>query len=248
MRVVAHEFTAELCERSGVPPAPFERERQGRASRKPTSTPPRPRVGNACAVVVDDGDSEHRVASTIVRIDSAGSIQVLREGAIARDRVLARAAQLVLFVCSGNTCRSPMAEGIAKKLWADELGIQIDELVEHGILVVSAGTAAMPGMPASENAIAAAAEIGIDISAHRSRPLEPALVARAHEIYCLTGSHQFAAIALLEDAGGPFEEDAELPCLLAIDRDIGDPFGGDLETYRAVRDEIRDAMPSAPKP
>jgi len=62
------------------------------------------------------------------------------------------------------------------------------------------------------------------------------------------GSHVFVAERILAEIGGPFEEDGKAPSLLAGSEEIADPFGGDLATYRRVRDEIRDAIAELPLP
>ncbi len=88
----------------------------------------------------------------------------------------------ILLVCTGNTCRSPMAAGILKKMLADE-GIE-------DLSVLSAGTAALEGMPATDLAVQISADWQIDISAHRSRPVTDELVQRADLILTMTPEHR----------------------------------------------------------
>ncbi len=125
----------------------------------------------------------------------------------------------VLFVCTGNTCRSPMAEGILAAKNIPEL---------H---VLSRGLAA-DGSPVSQNAAAALQEIGIDISKHISHPLLREDLASADKILCLSPSHQAALAA----AGVPEEK------LFVLGDGIPDPFGGDLAVYRLCRDRIAAAI------
>ena len=89
-----------------------------------------------------------------------------------------------------------------------------------------------------------AEEHDLDLSEHASRPLEPALLARAHRTFCMSEHHCRAARALLEAAGGPFDEDAHPPELLGGPEGVTDPFGGDVETYRAACARIRESLPS----
>lgn len=88
----------------------------------------------------------------------------------------------ILLVCTGNTCRSPMAVGILKKMLAEE-GVS-------GVAVISAGTASLEGMPATELAVKTSAEWGIDISRHRSQPVTDELVAQADLILTMTPEHR----------------------------------------------------------
>jgi protein-tyrosine phosphatase len=98
----------------------------------------------------------------------------------------------ILFVCTGNTCRSSMAAGIARKLLADR-GIK-------DIEVLSAGTAAEPGAPASPEAVAAMAEAGVDISGHRTVRLTPELVRSADLILTMTRGHQRQVLQMVPEA------------------------------------------------
>lgn len=202
-------------------------------------------AGDAAAAIVDAGPCKLKLASSVVRVHSDGRVDVLREEALERDAILARAATLALYVCSGNTCRSPMAEAFAREIWAESVGVPSHELGSHGFLVASAGTSAMPGYPASDNSLVAMAEVGIDIHAHRSRPAEAALLARASHIYCMGSGHLHYVEEMLDKIGGPLDDDATPPQLLAGDRDILDPFGGPIEVYRATRDDIASCIPRA---
>ncbi len=245
-RVVADKFTTELLQRC---PVPLYMSSANPSGAEPPIDADRAieLCGQYTELAVDGGPCHVGKPSSVVRVDPQGRIEVLREAALEEKQILARAATLVLFLCSGNTCRSPMAELIARAHWARQLGVSPDELIREGILVVSAGCSTGPGMPASANAIAALNDTDfpggpLDLCPHRSRPLEPALLARASRIYAMSRSHLFAAQQMLEEIGGPFEEDAEAPRLLAEPMEIADPFGADLSTYRKARDQIAEAI------
>lgn len=121
----------------------------------------------------------------------------------------------ILFVCTGNTCRSPMAEGYLRSKELD------------GITVISRGLAS-DGSPVSLNSKTAMAEVGIDISGHISRQITDRDIKNADKIICLSPSHR----AVLLSAGVPQEK------LYILGKGISDPFGGDITVYRRCRDEI----------
>lgn len=121
----------------------------------------------------------------------------------------------ILFVCTGNTCRSPMAEGYLKSK-----GIE-------GVTVLSRGLAA-DGSPVSLNSKTAMDEAGIDIGSHISKQITADDINKADKIICLSPSHK----AVLLSAGVPENK------LYILGDGISDPFGGSIETYRRCRDEI----------
>ena len=127
----------------------------------------------------------------------------------------------IIFICTGNTCRSPMAEGLFRAHGGEE---------KTGLTAASAGLFTQDGMPASQNAVAAAAELGADITAHRSRMLTPDMAHDAHYLVCMTGAHYDRLCELFPDCADKV--------FTLLPEDISDPFGGDLETYRRAAAEI----------
>ncbi len=135
-------------------------------------------------------------------------------------------SQTLLFVCTGNTCRSPLAAALCRAKLAERLGCRADELEARGWRVESAGVAAWPGDPAAPAAVQVAAEFGADLTAHRSRPVSADLLSTATRVVAMTRGHA-ATVAARFPGIGP------IPGLIgSLDEDLPDPIGGDLAVYR----------------
>lgn len=126
----------------------------------------------------------------------------------------------ILFVCTGNTCRSPMAEGIFRRM-------MLDMGMENKVLCQSAGLSALDGMEVSANAVLACKEWDIDISEHRARRLSGEEIPVWDVFFPMSKTHGY----ILEQAGVP-------PTKIYVPKYIEDPFGQDLDVYKSCRDKL----------
>lgn len=171
----------------------------------------------------------------------------------------------ILVVCTGNVCRSPIAEGVLRTLLDERLG-------EAAPLIASAGTGALEGRGATEAAVAAAAELGVDIAGHRARELQAEHIRAADLVIGMAEEHVEAAVELEPSAAGRAFTLKELVRLLEavpdleagatpretlharvrqadelrrqvagnpFDTDVVDPIGHGLEVYHAVAWELQ---------
>jgi protein-tyrosine-phosphatase len=138
----------------------------------------------------------------------------------------------VLFVCTGNTCRSPMAEGLFREALANRGTEQIT--------VSSAGTGAWDGAPVSEGAYLVGLEHGLDLSGHRAQLLTRELVKSADLILTMSPHHRARVVEL----GG--EDKVHVLGDYARREDsrseVSDPFGSDLASYRQTFDELQELI------
>lgn len=131
----------------------------------------------------------------------------------------------ILFICSGNTCRSPVAEGLFNLL-AQRQGLDA--------VAGSAGLFAAEGEEANPNAVRAAAELGADISGHNAKQVTVEQIKIADSIFTMTRSQAASlksALPLYADKISPIGES-----------DVSDPFGGGIDTYRQTAVEIKNLI------
>jgi protein-tyrosine phosphatase len=188
--------------------------------------------GDRIDLVVDDGPSRFGQPSSVVRVKS-GRFEVLRAGVVPERTLHRLASAIVLFVCTGNTCRSPMAEMLCRNMLAKRLKIPLDALDDRGILVMSAGSAAMTGGRATSEAVETMSMMGLELGGHETQPLTETLVRHADLIYVMTRAHREAIVAQWPSA-------AERVRVLCVDgADVCDPIGGPLDRYFHCAEKIQ---------
>ena len=135
----------------------------------------------------------------------------------------------ILFVCTGNTCRSPMAQGLAQKIASDR-NMQIEAL--------SAGLKAIPGSKVSDFSVGAMKEYNIDISSHIPTQLELNLLDEADLVVTMTKAHK----EIIIKSAPQFNDKVRSFSDFTFSGDIADPYGCDFNTYKKCSSQINDAI------
>ncbi|MBP52002.1 MAG: protein tyrosine phosphatase [Opitutae bacterium] len=157
-------------------------------------------------------------------------------GSKSREKEDGNQEKLIVFICTANVCRSPMAE----KLFEQALSKASNK---QKIRILSAGISAMEGDRASENSVEACKEVGLDLTAHRSSAITRATLENASAIFCMTESHR----ALLHMY---FELPENAPVFMMREfiedgtKELPDPYGQSMEVYRTCREDMIEALPS----
>ncbi len=191
--------------------------------------------GEKVALVLDDGPSRYGQPSTVVGA-SENECHCIRKGVVGQTALDRLSSMLVLLVCTGNTCRSPMAEVVMRRMVAKKLGCDDSELDQHGATVASAGIAAVPGCPPSREAVEVMQEKGLDLEHHESQPLTDKLVRHADVILTMTDSHRQAILRRWPEAS------PRTHALCSDGADIQDPIGGSMAVYRACAEQVETAL------
>jgi tRNA threonylcarbamoyl adenosine modification protein (Sua5/YciO/YrdC/YwlC family) len=239
LRVPAH---AAILETMGRLPGPLVLTSANKSG-EPEATSGRQVVdmlGDRLDLVIDDGPTRYAQPSTVVKV-TGERWEILREGVVPAAMLERLSACVILFICTGNTCRSPMAEGLCKSLLAQTLGCAVGELPRRGFVVISAGVSAMMGCAATPEAIASAQAFDVSLEAHVSQPLTRPLLTQADYVFAMTRSHLRAVATRFPgdvDEAGDAAGETLLDVLDPGGDDIPDPIGTDQETYRRCAQQI----------
>jgi L-threonylcarbamoyladenylate synthase len=187
-------------------------------------------------LVLDGGPTRLFEPPAVVRAD-ADDLAVVRPGILSVNDLMHIAQRRILFVCAGNTCRSPMAAALLVRALAQRLDIEPRAVASAGFVVSSAGAYAAPGMPASRGAKHAMTHYEIGLAAHRSTPVDLDLLAGQDRVFALTGS-------ILEDLESAAVRGPRIEHIRRGEavRDVRDPFGGDDAVYAACAAELADLV------
>ncbi len=194
-------------------------------------------LGDDVDLVLSDGRSRYAQPSSVVRIQGR-ELEILRAGVLSESALRRFASLIILVVCTGNTCRSPMAQVLLQRRLADELGCRDEDLAEAGVMVISAGVAAHDGAAASEEAVQAMQARGLDLSHHESRSLTDVLLRFADLVLTMTRGHRDAILSRWPEAG----EKTHLICLNGAD--VQDPIGCHVAEYESCARQIDSQLPA----
>lgn len=234
LRVPAHEVIHEVLQLLVGPVVLVGAHRNG----DPDSTTAQAvanSLGNEVPLILDDGQCRFAQPASVVKIDD-GHYSILRQGVVSEQNLKRLSSKIVVFVCTGNTCRSPMAEVLFQKLLADKLGCSIEELDEKGIIVMSAGLMASMGGRASPEGVEVMQQKGLDLSGHTSQQLSPQMIHQADLLLVMTRTHRDAILAECPEAG----DRVHLIC--RDGSDVSDPIGGPLEFYSRCAQQIEENL------
>lgn len=227
-RVVDHPLFMQLHRYLSAPLVLTGAHRSGQSAAT-TLAGVREQLGDSVPLLLDDGPTRYGGVSTVARV-LGNRLEILREGAIEREAMNQFAKPVIVLVCTGNTCRSPMAEVLLREQLRAKFGS--DDVVQ----VMSAGVAAASGAVASPQAVDVMAARGLDLTGHASRPLDDALMNVADLVLTMTRGHRDTILAAYP------EMHDRIHTLRRDGGDITDPVGMPVDVYAACAEQMDQAL------
>lgn len=187
-------------------------------------------------IIVDGGPTRLKTSSTVIR-SGFGILQELRKGPIDFSEIRKTAKITILFVCTGNTCRSPLAEIFLKHLLAQKYEIPLKNLKDFGFDILSCGIATYDGLSANSFAIEIAQKYNLDLSYHRTMQITQKICKESDIMFCMTEEHVAYVIKLCP------ENLLKVRKLKSGGEDIKDPALGSYNEYdlcaRTIMEEVK---------
>jgi protein-tyrosine phosphatase len=237
MRLPAHTSTARFLESLDFPVVATSANKRGEPPLRDVDEIDAD-LAAALELLLDGGPPRLREASVVLRV-GPGHFDLLRPGILDLEALRSTCGLKIGFVCTGNTCRSPMAEGLARARLARALEARPegpegpDGVGRFGFEITSMGVLAAHGAAVSEHAVRVLSDRRIDISAHTSRPALPDEVVRLDRVYALTGGHLESLRLLL-----PPGRSRHCELLDPDGGDVTDPIGGSQKRYEECAQQI----------
>ena len=227
-RVVDHRIMAHIHRFLSGPLVLTSANRSGQPAQT-TAAGVAKQLGDSLPLLLDDGPTRYGGASTVVRV-IGNRMEILREGVIEREAMNQFVKPVIVLVCTGNTCRSPMAEVLLK----EQLRLKFGN--EDAVQVLSAGLAAGAGGMASPQAVQVMDDRGLDLTGHSSRTLDDAVMNVADLVLTMTRGHQSAILAAWPDMHD------RVFTLRRDGGDIADPVGMPVEVYASCAAQIEEEL------
>jgi len=191
-------------------------------------------LGNAVDLAIDAGPTQHKLESTIADL-TGDEVVIAREGAIKKSEIeFAAKRKQVLFVCTGNSCRSVMAEGLLQKKLKDSNRDDVD--------VISAGILLIGGLSASEGTKEVMKNAGIDVSRHRSQQINKEMLLRSDLILVMEKVHEKEVLRAAPEAKNRVFLLKEFAKIRDDDLEVHDPLGHSLDYYEDIFYIIKEAV------
>lgn len=198
-------------------------------------------ASSSIAMIVDAGptSSSSAASASSVLILAPGRFEVAREGLLSAQDLRRSSGLRIAFACTGNTCRSPMAEALGRTSMGRALE---SDPADFGFRFSSFGVAAYSGGAPSGHAVSAMAARDLDITQHRSSPVTVDLLQSLDRIYTMTASHRAGLLGAMADLDPNRFELPSVELLSPAGHDISDPFGGNRQHYEQAAMDIESGI------